>query len=178
MEHYICFLRGINVGGNNIIKMEALRKEFEAMGFHSVKTYIQSGNVIFQSEKKDKEKLEVIIEKALSKKFNYAARVVVRSAEEIENTIIHFPEIFKNTLWKHNVMFLCKEIDSEDILSKFELKKDIEHFSYYKGVLFWSAQTDMFARTTMAKLSSRKEYQFMTIRNVNTTNKIFELMKT
>jgi uncharacterized protein (DUF1697 family) len=147
------------------------------MGFNSVKTYIQSGNVLFQSEKKDQEKLESQIEKVLSMKFNYAARVVVRSEEEIENTVLHFPEIFKNALWKHNVMFLCKEIDSKEILTRFEIKKDIEQYSYYNGVIFWSAQIDMSSKSTMEKLSSRKEYQFMTVRNFNTTSKIFELMK-
>jgi uncharacterized protein (DUF1697 family) len=58
MTKYVALLRAINVGGNNIIKMDALRSEFEKMGFQSVKTYIQSGNVLFESDLSDKSEIE------------------------------------------------------------------------------------------------------------------------
>lgn len=177
MTTYVAFLRGINVGGNNIIKMEALRAEFEKAGFRSVKTYIQSGNVIFQSDVTEKNSVEADIEKILSSKFKYKAKVLVRSKKEMENTIAHFPKIFGNPEWKHNVIFLSGAIDSKDILKKFEIKKEIEETSYFKGALFWSAKMDGITRSTMLKLSSRKEYKEMTVRNVNTTRKILELMK-
>jgi uncharacterized protein (DUF1697 family) len=51
---YVALLRGINVGGKNIIKMETLKQCFVDMGFSDVKTYIQSGNVIFKTQKSDK----------------------------------------------------------------------------------------------------------------------------
>ena len=54
---YVALLRGINVGGNNIIKMDELKKIFEEIGFSNVKTYIQTGNVIFDDTEKDKSKL-------------------------------------------------------------------------------------------------------------------------
>lgn len=176
MIKYVAFLRGINVGGNNIIKMDALRGEFEKMGFMSVKTYIQSGNVLFQSDIKEKDKIEQITEKELALKFCYNARVLVRSEKDMENTVLHFPEIFENPAWKHNVIFLSKAIDSKNILTQFDIKKDIEQVHYYNGVLFWSALAEEISRTTMLKLSSRKEYKEMTVRNVNTTKKIFALM--
>jgi uncharacterized protein (DUF1697 family) len=177
MTKYIAFLRGINVGGNNIIKMDRLREEFEKMGFLSVKTYIQSGNVIFQSELTDKIKIEKVIEKALASAFKYEAKVLVRSKKDMENTISHFPNIFQNPDWKHNVIFLSSAIDSKDILDKFVIKKDIEQLSYVPGVLFWSAELKTITRSSMLKLSARKEYKEMTVRNLNTTRKILELMK-
>jgi uncharacterized protein (DUF1697 family) len=177
MDTYIAFLRGINVGGKNIIKMDALCSEFESMGFQSVKTFIQSGNVIFKTKISDKEKIEKKIEKSLAENFNFSVKVLVRSIEEIENTISHFPIIFENPDWKHNVIFLTKNIDSKDLLEKFTIKKDIEQNSYFNGVLYWSAKIDSLTKSTMLKLSSRKEYQEMTVRNVNTTKKIFRLMK-
>lgn len=177
MINYIAFLRGINVGGNNIIKMEDLRAAFEKMGLKKVKTYIQSGNVLFQSDLLETQKIEAIIEKELAKKFNYEAKVVVRSEKEMENIITHFPKIFENPDWKHNVIFLTKVIDSKDLLKQFEIKKDIEEVSYYKGVLYWSAMIEKISRSTMLKLSSRKEYKEMTVRNVNTTKKVYVLMK-
>jgi uncharacterized protein (DUF1697 family) len=177
MKKYIALLRGINVGGNNIIKMEHLKSVFEKMGLHSVKTYIQSGNVLFQSDASDIQIIRTNIEQELAKKFNYKAIVVVKSERELNNIIAHFPKTFENTDWKHNVIFLSKQIDSSYIVKQFEIKKDIEENSYYKGVLFWSAKIDKITRSTMLKLSSRKEYQEMTVRNINTTKKIFALMK-
>lgn len=176
MDKYIAFLRGINVGGKNIIKMDSLKKEFEEMGFSSVKTYIQSGNVLFESDIDNQNKIEERIENTLAKKFKYKAKVLVRSKKEIKNTISSFPKIFENPEWKHNVIFLSSIIDSKDILKKFNIKEDIEQLFYSKGVLFWSARLDKITRSTMLKLSSREEYQEMTVRNVNTTKKIFELM--
>ena len=76
---YLALLRGINVGGNNIIKMADLKACFESLGLTDVVTYIQSGNVIFKSAEKDKAKLTKMIEAGLSKRFNYEARLVVIS---------------------------------------------------------------------------------------------------
>jgi uncharacterized protein (DUF1697 family) len=175
---YVAFLRGINVGGKNIIKMDALRNVFVSMGFQSVLTFIQSGNVIFISDIKDKQKIETIIEQTLSKSFNYKAKVLIRSKKDMEQTILHIPNIFESPLWKHNVIFLSSVIDSKQIISQFAIKKDIEQLSYYNGVLFWSAKLDGITRSTMIKLSTRKEYKEMTVRNINTTKKILAIMNT
>jgi uncharacterized protein (DUF1697 family) len=177
MNKYVAFLRGINVGGNNLIKMGVLRQKFEEMGFKSVKTYIQSGNVLFESNLDNKELIKYKIIKALAALFKGKVIVLVRSQKDIAKTIAHFPKIFEKHDWKHNVIFLSGEIDSKNILNKFELKKDIEVTSYCPGVLFWSAKMATITRSNMLKLSTRQEYREMTVRNVNTTRKIFELMK-
>jgi len=75
------------------------------------------------------------------------------------------------------VIFLRHTIDSKDILRELELKQDIEEVVYCPGALFWSAQISELTRTNMLKLSSRKMYLDMTIRNQNTTRKLYELMK-
>lgn len=173
---YVAFLRGINVGGKNIIKMDALRTEFETIGFQSVKTYIQSGNIIFQSTINNQKKIEKLIETKLTKAFKYQAKALVRSRKELENVVKNFPKIFTNPDWKHNIIFLSNKIDSKDILKKFTLKDDIEENSYFNGTLYWSAQWDKVTRSAMLKLSAKPEYQEMTVRNINTTKKILELM--
>ena len=177
MTAYMAFLRGINVGWNNIIKMESLRNAFEEMGFSSVRTYIQSWNVLFKSQLEDIATLEKDIEAWLSEKFNYSARALVRSRNEMESIVLHFPKIFENDEWRHNVIFLYKNIDSEEILTRFKLKEDIEQVHYYKWVLYWSAKKDEITKTAMVKLASQKEYKDMTIRNINTTKAILELMR-
>ncbi len=176
MIRYVAFLRGINVGGKNIIKMEVLRAEIEKLGFRDVRTLIQSGNVLFRSEMSDPGKIENKIKRGLAANFNDEVKVVVRSKKDMENTVSHFPDIFDNPDWKHNVIFLSRVIDSKNILSRFELKKDIEQIQYAPGVLFWSAGRDSITKTNMLKLSARPEYQDMTVRNANTTRKILALM--
>jgi uncharacterized protein (DUF1697 family) len=176
MAKYVAFLRGINVGGKNVIKMEALREAFVKMGFSSVTSYIQSGNVIFETDISDKLEIEKKVESSLKERFKYDARVIVRSSEDMENTVKNIPAIFQNPEWKHNVIFLGDTLDSPEVLKKFELKEGIEETNYVKGVLFWSAEMKSIGRSTMLKLSTKKEYKEMTVRNVNTTRKILELM--
>ena len=176
---YVALLRGINVGGNNIIPMKALQATFVKMGFSGVRTYIQSGNVIFQSPLLDARKLEKTIEQVLSKKYDYEARVVIRSLEEMVNIVKNIPKNwFTDKDKKLNVLFLRHTIDSKKILDDLHPKEKIETVIYQPGVLFWSANTSDLTRTSMVKLSSQKVYKEMTVRNLNTTLKIFELMKT
>lgn len=83
METYIAILRGINVSGHNLIKMKSLQKMFESLGFSGVKTYIQSGNVVFFSKHAEKEKLEGIISAGIQQNFGYTVPVIVLSKEEL-----------------------------------------------------------------------------------------------
>ena len=176
MQKYLALLRGINVGGNNIIKMEVLKVEFKKLGFKNVKTYIQSGNVIFNSEIIDKTEIEKVIEKGLSEKFNYKAKVLIRSKADLEHTVTNFPPIFNNPDYKHNVIFLSQSLNHPEIVNQFTLKSDIEQLSYSDGTLYWSAALATLTKSTMVKLSARKEYQEMTVRNINTTRKLLELL--
>ena len=175
---FVALLRGVNVGGNNMISMSLLKQSFEAMGFTDVVTYINSGNIIFKSKEADARKLESKIEKMLSKEYQLDSRVVLRSLPEMEKLVKNLPRNWNDDSgWRYNVIFLRHTIDSEKILAELEVKKDIEEVVYCPGALFWSAQISELTRTNMLKLSSRKMYQDMTIRNQNTTRKLYELMK-
>jgi uncharacterized protein (DUF1697 family) len=83
LSTYIALLRGINVGGHKIIKMDQLRKAFEELGFENVATYVQSGNVVFKSQKKASADLSRKIEEMLLRRFSMSVPVIVRTAEEI-----------------------------------------------------------------------------------------------
>lgn len=105
---YIAMLRGINVGGHKRIKMDKLRSSFEAMGFESVKTYIQSGNVIFKTKKTSPAMLSKKIEEKIVSDFGFAVSVITRSSDEIETTITGNPFLQELgiDLQKLHVMFL------------------------------------------------------------------------
>jgi uncharacterized protein (DUF1697 family) len=111
---YVAFLRGINVGGKNKIKMETLREMFTALGFQGVKTYINSGNVVFETAKTSDNKLAAKIEKAIEKEFSLKIRVMVRTIGEIEDIIKNnpFEGQFENDKDLH-VLFLDEELPAE-----------------------------------------------------------------
>ena len=87
---YIALLRGINVGGHNMIKMAELKQVLEKMGLQKVKTYIQSGNVLFESEK-EADTLSQQLEEEIKKEFGFSVPVVLRTAEELDQVINDCP---------------------------------------------------------------------------------------
>ncbi|MFB4168221.1 DUF1697 domain-containing protein [Virgibacillus sp. JSM 102003] len=87
---YIALLRGINVGGKNKIKMAELRNVLETIGLNRVQTYIQSGNILFESNEKE-EPLQKQIEKRIEEGFGYSINVILRTATELERIIRNCP---------------------------------------------------------------------------------------
>ena len=88
---YVALLRGINVGGNNMIKMEKLREIVAELGFKNVKTYINSGNVAFDTVPADDKKLAEQIHEAIHSEFGFDISVMVRSVDEIKDLIAANP---------------------------------------------------------------------------------------
>lgn len=175
---FVALLRGVNVGGNNMISMSSLKESFEALGFTDVVTYINSGNIVFKTKEADARKLEKKIEQMLVKNYKLDSKVVIRSLSEMAHIVQSLPSQWTgDSRWRYNVIFLRHSIDSEEILAEIEVKKGVEEVVYCPGALFWSAKIEALTRTNMLKLSSRKMYHDMTIRNVNTTRKLYELMK-
>ena len=90
MTTHIAMLRGINVTGHNVIRMEALRAAFAALGFKNVKTYIQSGNVIFETDE-PATGLSAKIQKAILKKFGFEVPVLTKTADEMAEIVKRNP---------------------------------------------------------------------------------------
>ena len=175
---FVALLRGVNVGGNNMISMKSLKESFEVMGFINVSTYINSGNIIFQSKEDDPRKLEKKIEQMLSSEYQLESKVVLRSLSEMEKLVMALPQNWgDNSDWRFNVIFLRHSIDSEKILDELPANSDIEEVLYRPGTLLWSVQASEANRSKFVKLSSRKNFKDMTVRNLNTTRKLYDLMK-
>ncbi len=176
---FVALLRGVNVGGKNMISMSSLKKSFETIGFKDVATYINSGNIIFTAKEADARKLETKIERMLSKDYELESKVVVRSLSEMAKLVESLPASWSggDSSWRYNVIFLRHSIDSEKVLDELPAKSDIEQIVYRPGTLLWSAQVDELRKTIFHKLSTRKIFQDMTVRNLNTTKKLHELMK-
>jgi len=91
MNKYISLLRGINVSGQKKIKMADLKSLYELLGFKNVVTYIQSGNVIFETAVKNRANLKTTIEQAIKKKYEFHVPVEIRTNLEIKNIIKNYP---------------------------------------------------------------------------------------
>ncbi len=175
---FVALLRGVNVGGNNMISMKALKESFEGIGFSNVSTYINSGNIIFKTNETDARKLERKIEQMLVKDFQLDSKVVVRSLAEMETLVKSLPASWNDPdRWRYYVVFLRHSIDSEKILEGLHANPDVEEIVYRPGTLLWSALISELAKSKIQKLLSKKIYQDITIRNLNTTNKLHALMK-
>ena len=174
---FVALLRGVNVGGNNMISMRALKESFETMGFANVSTYINSGNIIFQSKESDPRKLEKKLEQMLSSDYQLDSKVVVRSLSEMEKLVQALPREWNDDSdFRYNVVFLRHTVDSEKVLDELPANNDIEEVLYRPGALLWSLQASEATRSKFAKLPTRKIYKEMTIRNLNTTRKLHDLM--
>jgi uncharacterized protein (DUF1697 family) len=174
MPSYVALLRGINVGGKNVIPMAALSKTFERMGLEGVKTYIQSGNVLFQCADADTRAVEARVERALARSHRYDARVVLRTGAEMAALIAGLPRPWRRPAedTRYYVLFLRHEVDSESILDELAPKPGVETLTYGPGVLYWSAKKSLLGRSSIAKLTSRPIYRQLTVRNLNTTQKL------
>ena len=92
MKRYIALLRGINISGKNRIPMAELKKGFEDLSFQNVKTYLNSGNVIFSNGDEDNQALKSIIEQMIKERFGLQIPVYVITKEKLEDKLDHAPE--------------------------------------------------------------------------------------
>ena len=117
METYIAILRGINVSGHKMIKMDELRRLFESLKFKNVRTYIQSGNVIFSAKKTPESNLQKVIEKKILKSFGFEVPVIVKDKDEVEHVLKNNPYVNtrKEDVNRLHVTFLAEEPDQENI---------------------------------------------------------------
>lgn len=172
----IALLRGINVGGKNKVAMADLKACFEKVGFTNVATYINSGNVIFDSEIMDAAKLVEMCEEAIEKQFGFHVVCSVISAKRLADTLKNAPSWWNSGDGKHNAIFVIAPKKAADIaLEVGEAKLEYEQIAVHEPIIFWSAPLETFSRTRYSKIVGSKAYQHVTIRNANTTLKLAEL---
>lgn len=127
---YIALLRGINVNGQKIIKMDHLKSIFESLPVEQVRTYIQSGNVVFQSAEASTEKLRSDIESGLKQALGYEVDVVVRTKDELKLTIERNPfgDGASAEEGKVYVSFLAKEPSAEAAVVLASFQSDVDEY--------------------------------------------------
>lgn len=175
---YVALLRGINVGGNNKIDMKQLKKTFENAGMSKVVTYINTGNIIFEQTERSQPELVDIIEQAIVEDFQFPIKVVLRSLEQYAAMMQEIPEHWSNdTSMKCDIMFLWEDVDNESALEKLYIKPDIDTVRYINGAIIWSLARENATKSGMSKIVGSALYKKITVRNINTTRKIYKLMQ-
>ena len=174
---YVALLRGINVGGNNIVPMKALKASFEKLGFAAVKTYINSGNVIFASAERDPRVLEASIDAMLERTFKVKGRTVVRTRSEMAKVVRALEkEDISDPAWRCNVVFLRATVDPKGTLKGMAFDAAIERVVCCPGTWLWFVSMAGFSRSQIVKVGRSPLYQDMTVRNPNTTRAVLALM--
>ena len=180
MTRYIALLRGVNVGGNNIIKMADLKTAFERQGFGNVVTYINSGNILFDSETADVTALKDICEKIIKDDFGLDIPGCVISASELTEALEHAPDWWNQaTDARHDAFFTIPPMTAAEIVAHVgEVKEEYENVDHYSRVIFWSAPMATFSRTRWSKISKDKAmYRAITVRNANTALKLAAMVR-
>lgn len=174
---YVALLRGINVGGKSRVEMVRLKEALESSGFENVRTYINSGNVVFSDSKHKTKELVKKIEAAIEKEFGIKVPAVVRDSKNIHAVNKALPSAWVNdSTMKSDVMFLWEDFDKADVLKALTIKPEIDDVKYVPGAILWRVDRKNVTRSGMMKLVGTDLYKNMTIRNVNTLRKLAAMM--
>ena len=174
---YAAFLRGINVGGKNLISMAELRDELENAGYEEVQTYIQSGNVLFDTAVPRTE-LEESIESLLAERLGCPVLVVVRSHRQLRNVVTSAPQGFGSDRDRHlsDVVFLKSPLTAAQAMRAVSLREGVDRAWRGTGVLYFQRVKARNAQSRFSRLASTPQYQQMTLRNWSTTTKLLALL--
>jgi uncharacterized protein (DUF1697 family) len=175
---YVAFLRGINVGGKNMIKMETLRGMFAGLGYGRVKSYINSGNIVFETKKTDDLKLAEKIAKAIEKEFSMTIGVMVRAMAEIDDILKNnpFEGKFENDKALH-VLFLNEKLPEEKIDLLVSNNGKDEEFAVRGREIFHNSRIHTIDSLLGKDYVGKKLKTPGTARNWRTINKIMELLE-
>ena len=178
---YIALLRGINISGKNKISMSELKKVLEENKYQNVVTYLNSGNVIFESNINDKEAIMQDIYNIVKDKFNLEIPIFIISALELEDILNNNPKWWgtDNKEIYDNLIFIIPPIKYEDVYNAIgEPKEDIEKIKEYNNSIFWSYDLKNYRKSNWwIKTASTYIKDNITIRTANTMRKILEICK-
>jgi uncharacterized protein (DUF1697 family) len=175
----VALLRGINVGGNNLIRMAALKACFEEHGFDDVSTYIQSGNVVFEADRTRRAELTARSERMLATTFDYDASVVLRSGDQMRAIVERAPHGFgtEPSRFRYDVIFLKPPLTAPVAMRSVPTREGVDSAHAGSGVLYFSRLTSRATQSRLSRIVSMPIYRSMTIRNWNTTTKLRELLE-
>jgi uncharacterized protein (DUF1697 family) len=179
MNTHVLLMRGINVGGKNIVPMAGLKRCLEELGFSNVATYIASGNVILASNKRPDE-IKAQIEQALPKRFKLDSelvKVLVLSRSQLQAVINNKPEGFGEQPEKyHSDVIFLMGTDSAQAMPVFDPQEGVDKVWPGDGVIYSQRLSSMRTKSRLSRIIGTPAYQSMTIRSWNTTIKLLNIL--
>ena len=178
---YIALLRGINISGKNKISMSELKKELEENKYQNVVTYLNSGNVIFESNTDSKETIMHDIYRIIQDKFNLEIPIFIMTMYELEDILNNTPKWWgtddKNIY--DNLIFIIPPTKYEDVYNAVgNPKENIEKIKEYNNSIFWSYDLKNYRKSNWwSKTASTNIKDKITIRTANTMKKVLEICK-
>ena len=173
----VALLRGINVGGKNLIRMPALKACFEENGFDDVVTYIQSGNVLFTAPTTPAAELTRRIEAMLAQAFDYVPTVVVRTRRQMRAIVDRAPRGFgrEPAKYRYDLIFLKEPLAAKVALQSVPTKPGVDAAHPGTGVLYFSRLSAKASQSRLSRIVS-SIYSSVTIRNWKTTTRLLSMM--
>ncbi|MGS4809656.1 DUF1697 domain-containing protein [Streptococcus sp. Z554] len=179
MIRYALLVRGINVGGKNKVVMAQLRQELTELGLENVETYINSGNIFFNSivpRTKLIEKLQAFFER----RYPFIQSFSLLSNQDYEKELSNLPDWWTKDLARKDVLFYTENLDVDQVIEKvnsLELVDEVLHFG--KLGIFWGKLSEAsYSKTAYHKhLLKMPFYRNITIRNANTFDKIGQFLR-
>jgi len=174
MPKYIAFLRAINVGGRNTVKMDFLRRLFESLGFSSVETFIASGNVVFETASKNAQALERKIETELREALGYEVATFIRTDTELV-AIANYKPFSQSELdgaAALNIAFLADGLDDKSSQKLMTLRTDIDDFHIHEREIYWLCREKQSGSKISNALIEKAIGRKSTLRGANTIQKM------
>ena len=178
MDTWVVLLRGINVGGKNVIAMRDLRDAFVRLGFDRPETYIQSGNVLVDARTSPSAAAARRIERGLATAVGYNGRVAILDRAQLRTVVAEIPAGWDaaDKDMRYHVLFPVSGLPPAAVVEAVRPKPDLESVSAGTHAVYWSAPFATLTRTTMVKLSAHPLYPRLTVRNLSTTRKLLALV--
>lgn len=173
---YVALLRGVNVGGNNKVDMKRLAAAFEAAGMESVRTYINSGNILFRSSRTSVPRLSTLLEQVISDEFDLDIKVLLLTIDDLRTVVRALPDDWVNGgTMKTDVLFLWEDQRDPSVVDDLPLKEGIDRLIYVHGALLWNVDRDKATRSGLPRIVGTEMYRRCTVRNANTARKLLAL---
>lgn len=168
MPRYVAFLRALNVGGQHVVRMDALKRRFERLGFTEVETFIASGNVVFSA--RSAKGLDAKIAGALEAALGYEVATFVRTLEELAAAAAHepFPKSERETAARILVGFLSRELDAAAHACVAGLETGVDRFHVRGREFWWLSKNKQSGAEITGRALERALGQPTTLRGINT----------
>jgi uncharacterized protein (DUF1697 family) len=160
-----------------MIRMADLRLCVEELGLEAVSTYIASGNVLFESGRRDTAALESALQRTIEQRFGLPVKVIVLGRAAYARVVAAIPKQWVGDAGlRANVAFVHRSTDAREVVGALKPDPEVETVKAIDGAILWATRRDAINRSVMRKLIGGAAYRELTVRNLNTTLKLHELL--